>query len=242
LTDSRPDRRSFLRRLGLSALAAPTLPWAACVPEPSGASSERARREPESKAESPAAVIARPVLLPFGEGGVRIVSAPREQPVAYVSMATRQLFVDFDYRDLVYWNLRAHISVSTGVWRLPLVGDPPLYPITPGDVEREFEELTMRDWDPTEEPAEGDVRVMRGAARPVRIDFACAPLAGGGAWYHAGPWDVLQAGEPTEGLCREDFRLVGTATRFADRDCTQRVGPERVLTWSALEQFLPTSG
>jgi hypothetical protein len=241
LTGAAHDRRSFLRRLGLSAVAAPTLPWLACVPEPSDAARDPARST-AGVAEPQPAVITRPVLLPFGEDGVHIVAAPREQPVAYVSMATRQLFVDFDYRDQVYWDLRAHISVSTGVWRIPLVGDGPTIPITPGDEVREFEELSMREWDPTAAPAEGDIRVLRGAAMPVRVDFVCAPLAGGGAWYQAGPWDILQAGDPAEALCREDFRSIGAGARYADRDCTQLVGPARVLTWTALEEFLPSEG
>ena len=238
LKDSRHDRRAFLRRLGLSALAAPTLPWLACVPEPSDASRERGRAQVPTQPQP--AVVSRPILLPFGEDGVRIAAPPREQPAAYVSMATRQLFVDHDYRDQVYWDLRAHISVSTGVWRLPLLGDPPSIPVTPGDEIREFEELSMREWDPMADPAEGDIRIMRGRALPLRIDFACAPLAGGGAWFHAGPWDLLHCGEPSEALCREDFGSVGTGTRYADRDCTRLVGPARVLTWSALEEFLPS--
>ena len=245
MTGSGKDRRSFLRRLGLSALAAPTLPWLACVPETSDAARERGRSAAAAgvlAGGGEPALVDRPVLLPFGEDGVRLVAAPRDQPAAYVSMATRQLFVDYDYRDQVYWDLRAHISVSTGVWRIPLVDDPPKVPITPGDEVREFEELSMREWDPTAAPAEGDIRVMRGRPVPVRVAFVCAPLAGGGAWYQAGPWDVLRAGGPTDALCREDFRIIGTGTRYADRDCTQRVGPARVLTWSALEQFLPSEG
>jgi len=171
-----------------------------------------------------------------------MVAPAREQPAAYVSMATRRLFVDFEYRDQVYWDVRAHISVSTGLWRIPLVGDPPKEPITPGDELREFEEMSIRDWDPTADPAEGDIRIMRGRALPTRVDFTCAPLAGGGAWYRAGPWDILQCGEPSEALCREDFRTVGTGTRYADRDCTALVGSVRVLTWACLEEFVPSEG
>ena len=232
------DRRSFLRRLGLSVLAAPTLPLLGCVPEPSNGSRDRARMQTPSAPEP--TLVSRPVLLPFGEDAVRIAAPPREQPAAYVSMATRQLFVDHDYRDQVYWDLQAHISVSTGVWRIPLVDDPPRMPITPGDEVREFEELSMREWDPTAAPAEGDIRIMRGSAAALRIDFACAPLAGGGAWFRAGPWDLLHCGDASDALCREDFRTVGTATRYADRDCTQLVGSTRMLTWTALEQFLPS--
>ena len=234
---SADDRRAFLRRLGLSALAAPTLPWLGCVPETSNASRERGQIQ---SAEPQTTVVSRPVLLPFGRDAVWIAAPPREQPAAYVSMATRQLFVDYDYRDQIYWDLRAHISVSTGVWRIPLVGDSPSVPVTPGDEIREFEELSMREWDPTADPAEGDIRVMRGSALPLRIDFSCAPLAGGGAWFQAGPWDLLHCGEPSEALCREDFRTVGTGTRYSDRDCTQLVAPTRMLTWSVREEFLPS--
>ncbi len=240
MTERLHDRRSFLRRVGLSALAAPTLPLLGCVPEPSDAPRERAfsGAAPEPRPRE----IVRPVLLPWGEDGVHIAAPPREQPAAYVSMATRQLFVDFGYRDRVYWDLRAHISVSTGHWRIPLVGDPPKEPITPGDELREFEEMSIRDWDPRAEPAEGDMRIMRGHALPTRVDFTCAPLARGGAWYRAGPWDILQCGEPSEALCREDFLGVGTGARYADRDCTVLVGPVRVLTWACLEEFLPSAG
>jgi hypothetical protein len=208
------------------------------VPEPSNA--RRDRTQTPTPTDPHPTLVSRPILLPFGEDGVRIAAPPREQPAAYVSMATRQLFVDFDYRDQVYWDLRAHISVSTGVWRIPLVEDPPRVPITPGDEVREFEELSMREWDPTAEPAEGDIRIMRGGVRPLRIDFSCAPLAGGGAWFRAGPWDLLHCGDASEALCREDFRSVGTGTRYADRECTQNVGTARMLTWTALEEFLPS--
>jgi hypothetical protein len=237
LTERSPDRRSFLRRLGFTALAAP---WAGCVSEPERAPGAEGRGGGDLA--EPARSVVRPVLLPWGEDGVHLVSPPYEQPAAYVSMATRQLFVDFDYRDQVYWDLAAHISVSTGVWRIPLIGDDPKIPVTPGDELREFEELSMREWDPTARPVEGDIRIMRGRALPTRIDFTCAPLAGGGAWYRAGPWDVLQCNGPNEALCREDLLVVGTGARYADRDCTRLVGPARVLTWACLEEFLPADG
>jgi hypothetical protein len=224
------DRRRFLRRAGLAALAAPTLPWLACVPEPLDAP-ERGSGGAASSAVMGGA-ITRPVLLRWSGDAVQIAAPPAELPVAYVSMAERRLFVDFDYRDQVYWDLSAHISVSTGVWRLPLVGDPPTHPVMPGDVLREFEELSIRDWDPTAPPAENDIRIMRGRALARRVAFACAYLAGGGAWIAGGPWDIEQCGDPSEGLCREDFWNIGTGMRYADRDCTQPVGPVRVLTWA----------
>jgi hypothetical protein len=157
-----------------------------------------------------------------------------EMPVAYVSMRTHRLFVDSAFRDQVYWDLRAHISVSTGVWRIPLVGDPPTMAIVPGDLLREFEELSEREWDPSEPPALGDIRVMRGVAAPRRVELVCAPFAGGGTWLRAGPWDVQQCAGPAAGLCREDFTSIGVGMRYADRDCTRPRGEVNVLTWVVL--------
>jgi len=173
----------------------------------------------------------RPILLSRGDQ-VWIDAPAAEMPAAYVSMAERRLYVDLEWRDQVYWDLHAHISVSTGVWRLPLVGDPPAHPVMPGDVYREFEEHTMRDWDPTAEPAEDDIRIMRGRPVTRRVDLECAPVAGGQAWLRAGPWDVLQAAAPGESLLREDFHAIGTGMRFADRECTLQLGAARVLTWA----------
>jgi hypothetical protein len=236
------DRRSFLFRLGAAALVAPVLPLAAC---------EEGRRRteegaPASERSATAGVgahaITRPVLLPWGPDDVRIDAPPREMPVAYVSMATRRLFVDRDYRDEVSWDLIAHISVSTGVWRIPLAEDSPREPVTPGDVLREFEELTMRDWDPTALPAEDDMRIMRGAPVRRHVEFDCAPLAGGAAWLRAGPWDIGQCGEPSQTLCREDFFPIGRGLRFADRDCTVPEGAVRFFTWACRPGINPSDG
>jgi hypothetical protein len=171
------------------------------------------------------------VVVPRPDGSVYLAAPPRELPTAYVSMERMQLYVDHDYRDQVYWDLRAHISVSTGVWRLPLRGDPPTMAVVPGDVEREFEELSEREWDPALAPSAGDIRVLRGVALPRRVDVGCVPYAGGGAWLQAGPWEVHQAWGPADRLVREDFMLVGTGTRFADRECTRPEGPVEVFTW-----------
>ena len=55
-----------------------------------------------------------------------------ELPVAYVSMAQRKVFVDPEFRDRASWLLRAHISVSTWHWRIPLPDDPEGVPIGAG--------------------------------------------------------------------------------------------------------------
>lgn len=216
---------------------APALPLIGCRGESGRVS--RAERADEGSAAVPDA-ITRPVLVPWGHDAVRMSAPTSELPVAYVSMGHRELYVDHDFRDRVYWDLRAHISVSTGVWRIPLVGDPPKEPVTPGDLLREFEELSIRDWDPTEEPVEGDIRILRGRATSKHVDLACASVAGGRAWLRAGPWDILQCGEPNEALCREDFMSVGIGTLYADRDCTRPEGPVRLITWACLEEFIPS--
>jgi hypothetical protein len=239
------DRRSFLRRAGLAALAAPTLPWVACVPEPSGAPERNARGGAAGELRAGPAErgpeITRPILVSQGADSVVLVAPPAEVPAAYVSMAERRLFVDLEYRDQVYWDLHAHISVSTGVWRLPLVGDPPEHPVMPGDAVREFEELTMRDWDPTAEPAENDIRIMVGRTLARRVDLECAPVAGGLSWLSAGPWDVLSSASPGDALIREDFHAVGSGMRYADRECTLQLGPARVITW-AVRDAVATEG
>lgn len=187
----------------------------------------------------------RPILLPFSGDAIWMDAPVREMPVAYVSMGTRLLFVDSAFRDQVYWDLRAHISVSTGVWRIPLVGDPPTMAIVPGDVLREFEELSERDWDPTARPSLGDIRITRGTAGPRHVELVCAPLAGPvtgeGTWLRAGPWDIVQSGAPAAALVREDFTSIGRAMRFADRDCTRPRGEVDVLTWSCLDLTSPVT-
>ena len=221
----RLNRRSFLRRAGATALVAPAAPFLACGE--AAPSEERA-----SASEHPAGDITRPVLVPRVDGTVHLVEPPRELPVAYVSMERMQVYVDHDYRDQAYWDLRAHISVSTGVWRIPLRGDPPTMAVVPGDLAREFEELSEREWDPALPPAPGDIRIVRGVPMARRIDVECVPFTGGGAWLRAGPWDIRQAWGPSEQLCREDFMVVGTGARYADRECTRPEGPVDVLTWA----------
>jgi hypothetical protein len=220
------DRRSFLRRAGVAALVAPAAPLLACAGERGEAGAA------PSGGDHATGDVTRPILLPLSDDAVWMDAPAREMPAAYVSMGTRRLFVDRAFRDQVYWDLRAHISVSTEVWRIPLAGDSPREAVMPGDALREFEELSEREWDPTAVPTPGDIRIMRGTAVSRRVDIVCAPLAGGGAWFRAGPWDILQCGGPTEGLCREDFMSVGTGMRYADRDCTRPRGEVDFLTWA----------
>ena len=172
------DRRSFLRRAGAAALVAPAAPFLAC-----GEPSPRVDRG--SSTDHPAGDLTRPILMLRADGSVHLAVPPYELPAAYVSMQRMQVYVDHDYREQAYWALRAHISVSTGVWRIPLRGDPPNMAVVPGDAQREFEELSEREWDPALPPSPGDIRLLRGVPMTRRIDVECVPFSGGGAWLRA---------------------------------------------------------
>ena len=218
------NRRVFLRRAGLIALSIPTVPVLGCVPD--------RPRQLKRRSEFGPGSITRPVLLPWSVDAVRIVTPPPELPVTYVSMGRREIYIDFDFREQVYWELRAHISVSTGVWRIPLPGDPENRPIQPGDELREFEELSIRHWDASREPTVGDIRILRGNLGDVTVAFDCAPISGGGAWFSAGPINILQCPGAADGLCREDFMSIGTARRHPERECSGQGQPVELLTWA----------
>ena len=224
------DRRAFLRRLGAAWLVAPTIPILGCggedAPAPAGAGSASGEGQRS---------ITRPILLPWSTGTVRIAAPIDEVPMAYVSMGLRQVFVDYAFRDRSNWLLDAHISVSTGVWRIPLPGEPVGQPIQPGDTPREFEELDIVDWDPEMEPAEGDFRVRRGKPASVRVEFSCMPMSASGEWFSAGAWDVRQCDGVGDQACREDFLDVGGGTRHPGRGCVDSPEPVRFITWACRE-------
>jgi hypothetical protein len=180
----------------------------------------------------------RPILLPWSDDAVLVAAPPRERPVAYMSRRTMEIWIDLDYRDRLQFALGAHISVSTGHWRVPLHGDPENIPIQAGDPLREFEEIDMRMWDAAIEPMEGDVRVMRGAPVAAEVSIRCQPLSGGGTWFDAEPVSLFRSGPADGQLTREELMDVGTAGRFVDRDCTQAEGRVRLLTWASREPIL----
>lgn len=161
----------------------------------------------------------RPVIMTFGDA-VRIARPPSERPAAYVSLATREVYVDRAFRDRASWLLDAHISVSTWVWRIPLPGDSPLTPISPGDERREFEELPIGSWDPARSPAEGDIRIVVGRPTSVTLEFDCVPVQTTSSRISADRLtvDTLVPG-PGEAL-REDFGTLGFGTRHADPECS----------------------
>lgn len=229
----RYDRRAFLRRVAGAGLVAPVLPLAGCVPdrprERGGAGT------PVGAAPDGPLPITRPILRPGPGDAVHIVAPLRELPMAYVSMDRLQVFVDYDYRDRAHFLLDAHISVSTGLWRIRLPGDPEDRFVVPGDTPREFEEIDIAEWDPTMTPADGDFRVVRGTPEPVRIDFRCVAMAGTGDWLTGGPWEVLRCDGVGDVACREDLVEVGVGSRQSVRGCADAGTVARFLTWSCRE-------
>lgn len=139
--------------------------------------------------------------------------------MAYVSMETREVFVDRAFRDRASWLLDAHISVSTWVWRIPLPGDSPLTPISPGDELREFEELPVGSWDPARPPAKGDVRIVVGRATSVTLELDCVPIQATSAWISADRVTVEAVMPGTGEALREDFGTLGFGQRHDDPEC-----------------------
>ncbi len=224
-------RRAFLLRLAhrLSAmgLAAPTVSALGC-------SLEEIQRGAEEVGAT-GLTITRPVLLPLTDGAVRIASPLSRFPAAYVSRPLRKVYVDVETRLEARMILAAHISVSTGHWRIPLPGDDLAIPVDAGDELREFEERPIGEWDPAMVPAEGDFRVRRGHRETVRIAFGCLPMADREGWFSAGPWDIGQCRDGSgRDLCREVLMDVGTGSHYSQRSrgaCAEPTGTVRFVTW-----------
>lgn len=170
-------------------------------------------------------VVERPVVASFGEG-VRIATPLSVLPAAYVSMATRQVFVDRAHRDRASWLLDAHISVSTWVWRIPLPGDSRRTPIPPGDEAREFEELPIGAWDPDAAPTVGDIRIVLGRVQATTVPLDCVPIQPSDARLSADAL-VFDAVLPGPGeAAREDFGYLGSGIRLDDPECTDPSGDQ----------------
>jgi len=225
------DRRTFIRRMSVAGLIAPTVPVFGCSIEEHTANQEGSLED--------GLPIFRPVLLPWSDDAVRIAAPAPELPIAYVSMEHRRVFVEYQFRIQVSMLLAAHISVSTGLWRIPLPGDDLAVPIPAGDILREFEERSIDRWDPTMDPTEGDFRIRRGRRVKVHVDFECAPMSSRSGWFSAGPWDIIQCAGPGTEACQEDFVSIGTGTRHSRRtlgSCTEPESTVRYLTWVCPER------
>jgi len=226
------DRRTFLRHAAAAGLMVPTLPILGC-------GSEQGQRS-ENGVVSRGPSVTRPILLPWSEDGVRIAAPMSEPPLAYVSRGLRRVFVDHDSRGRINVLLAAHISVSSGLWRIPLLGEDLGVPIPADDALREFEEVDVREWDPGMAPVEGDFRIRRGRRAEVTVDFDCAPMSGGDGWFSAGPLEMVQCRESGQDPdqdsdrepCLEAFMSVGMATHHTRRYCTESQGEVRLLTWA----------
>jgi len=227
------DRRTFLRRSLRGAVGAAAWGSAACTPDTPGARSGAAGGQ--ASGTDTRSNVTRPLLRPWASDIVWLDAPGQELPVAYVSMALRQVFVDYDFRDRAAWLLRAHISVSTALWRIPLPGDPPRQPIQPGDEAREFEELPIRAWDPSHTPEIDDVRIVRGTATHRAVEFACVPLVDGAAeaWLAGGPFEIAVSDGSATGSIREDFRIVGTGLTYADRACSTSGDAVQYISWAS---------
>lgn len=242
------SRRRFVRRAGAfaSVFATPALPvWL------SACGGERVRPD------DPADRIVSAVRLP--NGAVGLVDVDEGPPAAYVSRSRRTVWVDRDWRDRAHFLLGAYTSVSTGLWRIPLMGDDPRAPIVPGDEDREFEavELVADDLPPV--PSPGDIRVHLGIRRRILLDAACRTIdnlddqhderpAPGDAWLTGGPWAVLRfverpgdpgpapSGDATPGVGgREAFSVVGAGHRHLERACGGPGASVSVWAWTAGE-------
>ena len=226
----RYDRRAFLRRLTAVGLAAPAISTLGC-------GLEEIWREDEGP-RSASLSLMRPVLLPWTDDAVRISAPLSELPAAYVSRGLQRVFIELDSRTQLQVMLAAHISVSTGHWRIPLPGDDLGIPVDAGDALREFEETPIGEWNSNMDPTEGDFRVLYGRRETVRVAFDCMPMAARKGWFSAGPWEIVQCAGPGPELCREDFMEIGTGSRHSRRDigsCTEPVGPVRYVTWACAD-------
>lgn len=224
---NRYDRRSFLRRAAAARIVAPTLPIFGCVPEEAGRS--------EGDSASSGRAITRPVLIPWSSDAVHILAPMPELPIAYVSRGVQRVFVDHGSRVAINVMLAAHISVSSGLWRIPLLGDDLRVPIPADDADREFEEVDIGEWSPELAPVEGDFRIRRGRRTDVTVDFDCAPMSGGGGWYSAGPLEIVQCRAPGDEPCLEAFMSVGAAARYSRRYCAEPEGEVQLVTWACLD-------
>lgn len=167
-------------------------------------------------------------------------SAAGPRVVTYVSMARREVYVDHNYRDRASWLLNAHISVSTWHWRIPLPGDDPGVPITPGDHVREFEELDISLWDRSA-PTMDDIRIVLADAVGVEWAPECIEIPGSADDARGTPesktWLSARlsttAAQPSPSMTiREDFRMLGNGTLYRDAACGGEGQSVPVAGWS----------
>ncbi len=175
-----------------------------------------------------------PLLLELPDGRISVQSAIPTLPLAYVSRGEQKIFVDYESRISVSVLVAAHISVSSGLWRIPLLGDDVRVPIDAGDPEREFSEHDISEWDPGLLPEEGDYRVQMGSPIQTEISLECAPVLPERGWVSGGPWPVERCHNSELGLCREVFTPVGRGLKHdfkSYRTCAEKGQQVQFLSW-----------
>lgn len=176
-----------------------------------------------------APVEAEVVAKHHGPDGVALSTNPEPRVVAYVSMERMEVYVDREFRDRASWILDAHISVSTWHWRIPLPGDDPGIPITPGDEAREFEELEIELWDRSP-PGLDDIRVVLADTVGTGMSLSCRALQGGEEWLSAElPGPMSTSSESV--TIREDYHALGRGTLHSDPSCGAAGDPVTVFGW-----------
>ncbi len=225
---TRWDRRTFLRRLGAASFGAPILGGAVLTLT---ACNDRSQAESEASTSTPRLTVVDPIIQSYGADAARIVAPISEPSIAYVSQGLQLVFIDREFRDLLVGILSAHISVSTGHWRIPQPGEPLEEPLIPGVPEHEFEEVGISDLDLEMEPSEGDFRIRRGQRQATTIDFSCIAMADSPQQISGGPWHVEQCDGSLRGTCREDFVELGIGSRYAATSCGTGALDIRLLSW-----------
>jgi len=188
-----------------------TLPAASAVVSPTGV---RQREDGDAQ-----------ILPPIESGEI----------VAYVSRAEQRIYVSRDFRDRAQNLLNAHISVSTGHWRIPLPGDSPSEPLIQGVPQREFEEFAVDDLDADMEPSVGDFRVLVGGYVPLSIGLECVLDEDGSVYVVAGSMAAMVGARAAAGIVREDFLVVGEVGLFEGPSCLERTATKRAVMWVAQE-------
>jgi hypothetical protein len=222
------DRRTFLRRLGAASFGAPILgvPVLALT-----ACNDRPQAENATSTSTLRLTVGDPIIRSYGTEAARIITPMSEPPIAYVSQGLQLVFIDREFRDLLVGILSAHISVSTGHWRIPQHGEPLEEPLIPGVPQHEFEEIGIGDLDLEMEPSEGDFRIRRGQRAGMTIDFSCITMADSSQQISGGPWHVEQCDGSGIGTCREDFVEFGIGSRYAAASCGKGALDIRLLSW-----------
>ena len=176
--------------------------------------------------------VAPPTVRQRQDGNIQILPQVESgEVVAYVSRAEQRIYVLRDFRDRAQNLLNAHISVSSGHWRIPLPGDSPSEPLIQGVPQREFEELAIDDLDVAMEPSVGDFRLTLGGYTTLSIDLACVRDEGGSVYVVADSMAAVVGQSGVIGIVREDFLDVGDIGLFEGPACVEKAATKHAVMW-----------